>query len=222
MPWNKDDIADRVAADLEDGWYVNLGIGLPTSVIGRVPADREVVIQSENGILGVAPLQGEPDDDLLHAGADHVGFVPGAAFFDSVMAFTMIRGGRIDVAILGAYEVSSTGDIANWRNDSQGLAGTLGGIGGAADIAVGAKRLWVLMRHLTADGRPKIVRQCRLPLSATAAVNRIYTDWAVLDVTEGSLRVRALAPEISPGELSAHTEGELDFSETLPGASALR
>lgn len=212
MPWTRDDLADQVGADLEDGWYVNVGVGLPTSVLGRVPPGREVVIQSENGILGAGPLQGEPDDDLLLAGADHVSTVAGASFFDSVTAFTMIRGGRIDVALLGAYEVSRAGDIANWRNDSETLAGRLGAVGGAADIAVGAKRLWVMMRHLTSDGRPKIVGRCRLPLTAREAVNRVYTDWAVLDLAGGSLLVRALAPDISPNQLRAHTEGELDFS----------
>lgn len=211
MPWGWGDLADKVAADLEDGWYVNLGIGLPTSIIGRIPADRDVVLHSENGILGVAPLVGEGEDDLVHAGKDRVSLLPGAAFFDSVLSFTMIRGGRLDAAILGAYEVTPTGDVANWRSDSDDVTGRIGGIGGAADIAVGAQRLWVMMRHVARDGQPKIVDRCRLPLTARAAVKRIYTNWAVLDVTGRPLRVREVAPGVSPEDLRANTAGELDL-----------
>lgn len=212
MPWSDDDLASKVAADLEDGWHVNLGIGLPTSIIGSVPSDREVVLQSENGILGVTPLAGEPDGDLVHAGKDSVSVSPGGSFFDSVTSFTMIRGGRLDVAVLGAYEVSTAGDISNWRTNSQNVTGRIGGIGGAADLAVGARRLWVMMRHLTRDGRSKLVEQCQLPLTAAGRVTRVYTDWAVCDVTDGALVVRDLAPGISARDLRDHTPGRLDFS----------
>lgn len=212
MPWSDDDLATKVALDLEDGWYANLGIGMPMSIIGRIPADREVVLQSENGILGMTPLVGAPDDDLVDAGKRHVSVGPGGAFFDSVTSFTMIRGGRLDAAVVGAYQVSATGDLANWRNDSDRVTGRVGGIGGAADIAVGAKRLWVMMRHLTGDGRPKILDRCRLPLTARATVKRVYTDWAVLDLTGGPVLVRELAPGVSPEDLRANTAGELDFT----------
>lgn len=212
MPWSKDESADRVASHLQDGWYVNLGIGLPSLLVGRIGDDREVVLQSENGILGLRPLDGEPDDDLVHAGTNHVSVAPGGTFFDSVTAFTMIRGGRLDAAVLGAYQVSSRGDIANWRSDSAGLTGSIGGIGGAADIAVGARRLWVMMQHVTRDGHPKILDECTLPLTARARVHRIYTDWAVCEVTEGPLRVLEIAPGISPDDLRANTGCALDFS----------
>ena len=212
MPWNKDELARRVAVDLVDGWYVNLGIGLPMSIIGKIPEDREVVLQSENGILGVLPLEGEPNPDLVDAGKRPVSIGPGSAFFDSVLSFTMIRGGRIDVAVVGAYQVNPDGDLANWRNDSELVTGRIGGIGGAADIAVGARQLWVMMRHLTQEGDPKVVDRCRLPLTARGRVTRIYSDWAILDVTDGPLTVRELAPGITPDELQANTETELDLS----------
>lgn len=212
MPWSNDDMADKVAADVQDGWHANLGIGLPGKLIDRIPPDREVVLQGENGVLGMRSLAGEPDDDLVHAGTGHVSLVPGGSYFDSVTSFTMIRGGRLDVAVLGAYEVTPTGDIANWNDGSDRLTGRLGGVGGAADIAVGATRVWVMMRHVTKDGRPKIVDRCRLPLTARAVVTRIYTDWAICDVTGGALRVRELAPDVSPADLRSNTAGELDLS----------
>lgn len=219
MPWTRTELAGKVAGDLADGWYVNLGIGLPTAIIGRIPDDREVVLQSENGILGVTPLVGEADDDLVHAGKDHVGIEPGGSFFDSVTSFAMIRGGRLDAAVLGAYEVSRTGDVANWRNDSAHVTGRVGGIGGAADIAVGARYLWIMMQHVTKDGQPKIVQECRLPLTAKSVVDRIYTDWAVCDIGGGRVLVRELAPGVSSDELRANTAAELDFSAlgTLAG-----
>lgn len=211
MPWSKDDIAVQVALDLEEGWYVNLGVGLPSLLIDKVPADREVVLHSENGILGVRPLVGEADEHLVHAGSDYVSLRPGAAVFDSVTSFSMIRGGRLDVTVLGAYEVTPGGDLANWRGDSDDLAGRIGAIGGAADLAVGARQVWVMMRHRTAGGAPKIVDRCRLPLTARSAVTRIYTDWAVFGVTGGPLRVRGVAPGVSPDDLRAHTAGELQW-----------
>lgn len=212
MPWSKEESAGKVASSLEDGWCVNLGIGLPSLIVGRIPDDREVVLQSENGILGLTPLAGEADDDLVHAGTNHVSVEPGGSFFDSITAFTMIRGGRLDAAILGAYQVSSRGDIANWRSDGAGLTGSIGGIGGAADIAVGARRLWVMMQHVTRDGRPKILEGCTLPLTARGRVHRIYTDWAVCEVTDGPLRVLEIAPGVSADDLRANTACALDFS----------
>ncbi|MGH3342307.1 MAG: CoA-transferase [Carbonactinosporaceae bacterium] len=211
MPWSDEALAARVARDLEDGWYVNLGIGLPTLIIGNIPDDRDVVLHSENGILGMTEPRGEPDDDLVHAGKNPVGVSLGGAFFDSVTSFTMIRGGRLDAAVLGAYEVSTTGDLANWRNNSERVTGRIGGIGGAADIAVGASRLWIMMRHVTSDGRPKIVERCRLPLTGRGVVQRIYTDWAVCDVSAGAVLVRDLAPDVSADDVRAATAGDLQF-----------
>lgn len=212
MPWTNDELADIVAGDLENGWYVNLGIGMPMGVIGRLRQDREVVLQSENGILGMAPPGSEGDPDLVDAGKRPVGMAAGGSFFDTVTSFTMIRGGRMDLAVVGAYEVSAAGDIANWRNDSERVTGRVGGIGGAADIAVGVRRLWVMMRHRTEDGRSKVVTTCSLPLTAQGVVRRVYTDWAVLDVTGGALAVRRLAPDVSPENLRQNTDAELDFS----------
>lgn len=212
MSWSKEEFAEIVAGDLENGWYVNLGIGLPMGVIGRIPDDREVVVQSENGILGMAPPARDPDPDLVDAGKRPVGVAPGCAFFDTVTSFTMIRGGRIDVAVMGAYEVTPTGDIANWRNDSERVSGRIESIDGATDIAVGVRRLWVMMRHFTEDGRAKVVTECSLPLTACGTVKRIYTDRAVFEVTAGPLLVRRLAPGVSPADQAGSTEVELDLS----------
>ncbi|MCH8504249.1 MAG: 3-oxoacid CoA-transferase subunit B [Ectothiorhodospiraceae bacterium] len=184
-------IAQRVAADIPDGAYVNLGIGLPTMVANYVPDDREVIYHSENGILGVGPAP-EPrteTPELINPGKQYVTLLTGGCYFDNAQSFAMMRGGHLDIAVLGAFQVSARGDLANWatNNDKYPPA-----VGGAMDLAVGAKQVFVLMRHTTKDDQPKILEQCDYPLTGQAVVKRIYTDLAVIDVTDDGLRVREL------------------------------
>jgi 3-oxoacid CoA-transferase subunit B len=214
MALTKEQIAQRIARELKDGFYVNLGIGIPTLVANYIPAGIDVVLQSENGLLGMGPFpfEGEEDPDLINAGKQTITTVPGSAFFDSAMSFGMIRAGKVDLTVLGAMEVSEEGDIANWKIPGKMVKG----LGGAMDLVASAKNIIVAMVHSNPKGESKLLPRCTLPLTGVKCVKKIVSDLAVLDVTDKGFRLLERAPGVSVEEIRAKTAGKLIIEGDVP------
>jgi len=209
QPFTRDQMARKAADDIPEGWCVNLGIGIPTMVANHVPATREVVFQSENGVIGMGPAPSKETEDpwLINAGKQLITLAKGASFVGHADSFAMIRGGHIDLCVLGAFEVAENGDLANWATSENDTAPA---VGGAMDLAAGARRLWVIMEHTTKDGRPKIVERCSYPLTGLKCVTRVYTNLAVLDVVQGQgFVVREMAPGLDFETLQAKSAAKL-------------
>jgi 3-oxoadipate CoA-transferase, beta subunit len=207
-PFTRQQMAQHAAADIPEGWYVNLGIGIPTMIADHVPQDREVIFHSENGVLGMgpAPPKDKIEPWLINAGKQYVTLQKGGSFCHHADSFAMIRGHHLDLCVLGAFQVADNGDIANWATSENDTAPA---VGGAMDLATGAKRLWVLMEHTTKDGTPKLVTKCTYPLTAPGAVKRVYTNLATIDVTERGFVVLGMAPGLAFDDLQARTEAKL-------------
>jgi 3-oxoadipate CoA-transferase, beta subunit len=205
IKWTKDQMARRVAADIADGMVVNLGIGMPTLVANHISREREVMMHSENGVIGFgpAPREGEEDFDLINAGKQPVTLLPGGSFFHHADSFAMMRGGHLDVCVLGAFQVAGNGDLANWHT---GASDAIPAVGGAMDLAIGARRTWVMMEHTTRTGQPKLVERCTYPLTGLACVSRVYTDMAVIDLTPAGARIIDMVDGIDVEQLQARTD----------------